>query len=378
MPERLRLIYADDADPGPLAAALSARFAVEPVALAAIETVADLAGPATLVDVDLSDPVTIRRLRGRLPRRGSAPRLIAVEPGVRAERIQAGILGASGFPTRPIDPARVIADLERELADERGEPALGRGVLPVDVAGQASILTAEEALADLFSACFCDGEPTQGLLEAAGTQVTRSIGEIGFAGWMDTVRRHHDGTYQHCLLVTGIAVGFGTGLGMSTLDVERLARAALAHDAGKARVPVAVLDKPGRLTEAERAVVRCHPEWGRALLRRNDHRIDPVVLDAVLHHHEMLDGSGYPHGLAGAEISDTTRVLTICDVYGALSERRAYKPPMKSAEILAILDDMATTGKVERALVRALGWIVSRERPPGAVSGASPRRFAAG
>ncbi|NLH79966.1 MAG: HD domain-containing protein, partial [Phyllobacteriaceae bacterium] len=220
------------------------------------------------------------------------------------------------------------------------------------------------------------GDADVGLLQEAGRQITRSIAEIGHAAWMDTVRRHHDGTYQHCLLVSGIAVGFATELGLPERDVERIARAALAHDAGKARVPVELLDKPGRLSDAEFTIVRCHPEWGWALLRAADRMADPAVLDAVLHHHEALDGSGYPHGLSGARISDLTRILTICDVYGALSERRAYKPAMPPAQIMEVLRDLAAKGKVEAALVRALGWIVSGEGGSGLAASRSRRRRA--
>lgn len=378
MPDRLRLIHAEDRDVRPLGAALTPRFAVETVAVTALDGVGDLAEPATLVDVDLSDPVTIRHLRDRLPRRGTAPRLIAVEPGRRSERIQASILGASAILRRPLDPERVWAELIGATGAGRLDVALGRGSVPDGAPGRASILVAETALADLFSACSGDGAATPGLVEAAGAEVTRSIGEVGFEGWMETVRRHHGGTYQHCLLTAGIAVGFGSRLGMTPSDVERLARAALVHDVGKARVPVALLDKPGALSEAEQAVVRCHPEWGWAFLRQSDPRTDPVILDAVLHHHEALDGSGYPHGLCGAAIADPTRVLTICDVYGALAERRAYRPPMETAEILTVLYRMVAEGKVERALVRALDWIVSGARPAGVVAGWTPRRLAVG
>ena len=135
---------------------------------------------------------------------------------------------------------------------------------------ELAIRAAEAVLADLFSACLGVGDVDVDLLQDAGRQIAGSIAEIGHEAWMDTVRRHHDGTYQHCLLVSGIAVGFGTELGLSGADVERLARAALGHDIGKARVPIALLDKPGKLTEAEFTIVRCHPEWGWALLRAAD------------------------------------------------------------------------------------------------------------
>ncbi len=365
MSDLVRLVSRADLDVSALRVALSRAFSVDEVTLADLGAVRDLAAAPVVFDVDLSDEATIAALRRHLPRRGDHPRFFAVEPDARAERIQAEVLGATGVVIRPYAPDDVVERLRRAYRTEELETALGRGRVRKEAPGAASILAAEDALTDLFTACLNDVRIDPDRLEEAGTLVSRSIGEIGFEAWMKTVRSHHDGTYQHCLLVTGIAVGFGTGLGMTNTDVERLARAALAHDAGKARVPVHLLDKPGRLTDAEFAVVKMHPEWGWAHLKKAGERVDAVVLDAVLHHHEALDGSGYPHGLKGSEIPDLTRVLTICDIYGALSERRAYKPPMPARQILEVLRDLATKGKVEGALVRALDWIVTGERPAG-------------
>ncbi len=80
-----------------------------------------------------------------------------------------------------------------------------------------------------------------------GSQITNSIAETGLSDWLATVRRHHEGTYQHCLLVTGITVDFGLSLGVGSADLERLYMAAMFHDIGKAKIPLAILDKPGRL-----------------------------------------------------------------------------------------------------------------------------------
>ena len=126
------------------------------------------------------------------------------------------------------------------------------------------------------------------------------------------------------------------------------------HDVGKAQVPVSLLDKPGRLADDEFAVMKKHPEYGFDFLARTDPDLDPSIVDAVVHHHEMLDGCGYPHGLTGDRIPDLTRIMTVCDIYGALAEKRAYKPPMETGEILRILGTLVDQGKLERALVRAL------------------------
>lgn len=378
MADLVNLLHDDDVDVAPLVAALSRRFSVETFALSDALDVTDLSNAATIVDVDLSSEITIRRLRARLSWRGVHPRLFAVDRTARTERIQAGVFGASGFLVRPLVPEDVLDEMLKAISAGRTAFGFGRGSTPLDAPGAQSILVAEETLADLFSACVAGADWDPHRLEASGAQVTRGIAEIGFEAWMDTVRRHHGGTYRHCLLVTGVAVGFGTELGMARDDVERLACAALAHDVGKIRVPTAVLDKPARLTAEEYELVKRHSEWGWWFLAGACRRADPAFLDAVLHHHEALDGSGYPHGLCGDRISDLTRVLTICDVYAALSEPRPYKEAMKPPQIMEVLNDMARGGKIEPALVRALDWIVSDGRPSGlSTAQPSPRRSSA-
>jgi HD-GYP domain-containing protein (c-di-GMP phosphodiesterase class II) len=145
---------------------------------------------------------------------------------------------------------------------------------------------------------------------------------------------------------------------MSRRDAVTLTTAGPLHDIGKAAVPVEILDKPGRLTEPEFEIIRCHPSRGHAYLKRQG-GLGSEVLAAVRSRHEYLDGSGYPDGLSGSAIGDITRILTICDVYGAMIERRSYKPPMASADALAVLDEMAAAGKLERPLVRAFHHAVA-------------------
>lgn len=376
MPERLFLLHDDQTDLGALAAALRGSFDVVTIHLDDDDGLAGLSAAPAVLDVDLSDGRIVKRLQKHLPRRGAHPRMMVVTQTARSEHIHAGVFGASELIHRPYVATTVAARVERALRLEGLEAAMGRGVVPSGAVGQGSILVAEEALGSLFAACLDGGAWDGAILAAAGSEITAAIRDVGFDAWMSTVRRHHDGTYQHCMLVTGIAVGFGTALGLSTQDVERLAEAGLAHDAGKARVPVEILDKPGRLSDEEFAVIRRHPEWGYDFLRGSDRRMDRDVLDVVLHHHEALDGTGYPHGLAGSNIGDMTRILTVCDIYGALSERRAYKPPMPKAQIMAILGDLAERGKIERALVRVLGRVVATEAAPRTLAGFTARRRA--
>jgi HD-GYP domain-containing protein (c-di-GMP phosphodiesterase class II) len=109
------------------------------------------------------------------------------------------------------------------------------------------------------------------------------------------------------------------------------------------------LEKPGPLDADELAVMRQHPLLGLEALKTVP-GLQPEMLDMVVHHHELLDGSGYPHGLQASEIPDLVRAMTIADIFGALIERRSYKPPMSGEAAYQILKDMGP--KLDRDLVR--------------------------
>ena len=123
------------------------------------------------------------------------------------------------------------------------------------------------AFASMFSNVR-DGRPLK-LVDAqqATSKIITRVGQDGLSTWLDEVRRYHEGTFQHCLLVTGIAVAFGLDVGFSGGDVSRLGMAATLHDIGKARIPLAILDKPGRLDPEEEEIIKRHPAIGYDLLK---------------------------------------------------------------------------------------------------------------
>jgi putative nucleotidyltransferase with HDIG domain len=188
------------------------------------------------------------------------------------------------------------------------------------------------------------------IVDDAVTSVMTALGDGEIRRWLEIVLTYDDATYQHCLLVTGLAAGFALDLQFSNGDQKRMVKGALLHDIGKARIPHAILNKPAALTEAEMAIMRTHPSLGYQILR-NQGDYDREVLDVVLQHHELLDGSGYPDGLAGAEIGDLVRLVTICDIYAALIERRPYRPAMEPLQAFKVLQQMEN--RLEGALVRA-------------------------
>jgi putative nucleotidyltransferase with HDIG domain len=211
-----------------------------------------------------------------------------------------------------------------------------------------AVETAATAIASMFTSVTL-GQPIDvDGTKQAGRQIADRITRHGLSEWLTTVRRHHEGTYQHCLLVSGVVIDFGLSLGVGRADLERLYTAAMFHDIGKAQIPLAILDKPGRLDAAERAMIETHPAAGYDFLKGHDN-ISPEVLDAVRHHHEYLDGSGYPDALCAESIGDIVRILTISDIFAALIEHRHYKPTMPRSEAYDILCGM--NGKLEKALV---------------------------
>lgn len=131
-------------------------------------------------------------------------------------------------------------------------------------------------------------------------------------------------TYLHSVAVCTLMVALARTLGLSETETREAGLAGLLHDMGKARIPLAVLNKPGRLTEAEFDLVKQHPGWGHALLQASS-GVPAMALDVCLHHHEKVDGSGYPKGLGAAQLSLHARMGAVCDVYDAITSSRPYK-----------------------------------------------------
>lgn len=270
-------------------------------------------------------------------------RVFLLDQTVHLDITQAYALGATLVLTGAVEPAKLISVLADGDDPDADLPA------STNDENEASSIGAT-AMASMFAAITNGTAIDVKGTKEAGRKIADHVAEKGLSDWLTTVRRHHEGTYQHCLLVTGVAVDFGLSLGLAKRDMERLYSAAMFHDIGKATIPLTILDKPGRLDPQERAMIETHPALGYDALRDNED-ISPEILDAVRHHHEYLDGSGYPDALCAGNISDVVRILTIADIFSALIEDRRYKPPMPSEKAYDILCDMQ--GKLEKALVVA-------------------------
>jgi putative nucleotidyltransferase with HDIG domain len=133
-----------------------------------------------------------------------------------------------------------------------------------------------------------------------------------------------DYTYMHSVAVCGLMVALARHMGLPDDQAREAGLAGLLHDVGKMQMPLDVLNKPGSLTDAEFAIMRTHPERGLEMLR-DGAKVTATALDVCLHHHEKIDGTGYPHKLAGDQISLMARMGAVCDVYDAITSTRPYK-----------------------------------------------------
>jgi len=303
--------------------------------------------PRMLVDVDLSPRHKDRivQLREWLLRRPPDAKVIfATERKSHLAEAQAFAIGATGTVSHPIDAKAVVAALWGEFSSLGGDPE----DFPAGKKMPAVTKTVD-AMQNIFASASLGTAIDAKQLNTASTAVVDQIEAQGLQAWIDIVRMHHSQTYQHCLLVTGVVAAFAQHLGFSSADRNRLSTAGMVHDVGKARIPVAILEKPGPLDKDELATMRKHPEHGLAILASAP-SLAPEMLDIVVHHHEYLDGSGYPHGLRASEISDLVRIMTISDVFGALLEKRSYKPPLSAEQAYQILLDMGP--KLDKDLVR--------------------------
>jgi len=283
-------------------------------------------------DVEALTSEAIVRLRRTLAQlRGEGvPYLFLVHGNAARSEAQAQVLGA----TATAGVSEMLGALER--LQGASIPAIAR--------------TRAAEARQFFQHALFSGQPITPAVADAGTElVVRAVSDTGIYDWVRAVQQFDDATHQHCLLVAALAAAFSGALGLRPTDRHRLTQAALLHDVGKIHVPIEILNKPGQLTHSETAIMRTHPERGHAMLVGAG--FDDGLLTAVLYHHEMIDGTGYPDGLRGWEIPDFVRLVTVCDVYGALIERRPYRAPIVGQKAYDILQGMA--GQLDEDLIRA-------------------------
>jgi putative nucleotidyltransferase with HDIG domain len=191
------------------------------------------------------------------------------------------------------------------------------------------------------------------LVEDISDSVARHPGAIISLARLKTA---DDYTYMHSVAVCAMMVALSRQLGLDEAQTRSCGMAGLLHDLGKVAMPIEVLNKPGKLTDAEFDIMKTHPTEGFKMLKASPN-VDAVALEVVLHHHEKMDGSGYPEHLKGEQISLYARMGAVCDVYDAITSNRPYKTGWDPAESLRKMAEWKGhfDPKVFQAFVKSMG-----------------------
>ena len=166
-----------------------------------------------------------------------------------------------------------------------------------------------------------------------------------------------DYTYMHSVAVCALMIALGRNMGLDEAIIKPLGMAGLLHDIGKMKIPDEVLNKPGKLTDEEFEVAKSHPLSGWEMLK-DAPEVDDIALDVCLHHHERVDGSGYPEKLCGDTMSLYAKMGAVCDVYDAITSDRVYKKgwsPADSIRKMATWKNSHFDGVVFDNFVKVIG-----------------------
>jgi hypothetical protein len=199
-----------------------------------------------------------------------------------------------------------------------------------------------------------DSDSVMPLVEEISSSVARNPGALISIARLKTA---DDYTYMHSVAVCGLMIALARQLDLSEADTREAGMAGLLHDVGKMAIPIEVLNKPGKLTDDEFVQVKGHPQAGHAMLLGGK-GVSEIALDVCLHHHEKVDGSGYPHKLAGDNISLFAKMGAVCDVYDAITSNRPYKAgwdPAESIKKMAAWSKGHFDDRVFQAFVKSVG-----------------------
>ncbi len=216
----------------------------------------------------------------------------------------------------------------------------------------------KEAVASMFSEArmgqSISTAGAQRMVEEISDSITRNPGALISLARLKTA---DDYTYMHSVAVCALMIALGRQLEIDEKLTRALGVAGLLHDLGKAVMPMEVLNKPGKLTDAEFDIIKTHPQRGYDMLVEGA-GVDAITLDVCLHHHEKMDGSGYPKGLRGDAISLYAKMGAVCDVYDAITSNRPYKLGWDPAQSLGKMAEWCKghfDPAVFQAFVRSLG-----------------------
>lgn len=175
--------------------------------------------------------------------------------------------------------------------------------------------------------------------------------------WLSRLRNRHEYTAEHCLNVGILAIALGRHLGLEEPALETLGLCGMLHDVGKMQIDHKILNKPGRLTEEEFAVIKTHCEMGKKILEE-DPDLPKEAIEAAWGHHERIDGTGYPRGSKAGSLNIYTRIISIVDTYDAITTNRSYdnsRPATEAIKILFSCRDSQFDGWLVEEFIACLG-----------------------
>ncbi len=230
------------------------------------------------------------------------------------------------------------ADIEitAMLADaEKFDKEIEKTVLAQEMDRAAKIVAkAGEAVTSMFQEArmgkALDANDALPLVEEISNSVLRNPGALIS---LARLKNKDNYTYMHSVAVCALMVALARQLGLDEASTRKAGMAGLLHDVGKMAIPDEILDKPGKLTDEEFDIIKSHPVEGHKMLLEGS-GVDEVALDVCLHHHEKMDGRGYPDKLTAKDISIYAKMGAVCDVYDAITSNRPYKNGWDPAESL--------------------------------------------
>jgi putative nucleotidyltransferase with HDIG domain len=176
-----------------------------------------------------------------------------------------------------------------------------------------------------------------GLFQSANELMADTTNTYQLMEILTNIRYFDDSTYAHSLNVAMLANIFGRWMHYGDDDLKLLTVAGMLHDIGKILIPPEIIKKPAKLTNEEFEIIKQHPQKGYDLLISRN--VDVRIAQAALMHHEKCDGSGYPLGVKGDKISDLAKIMTIIDIYEALTANRCYRDGICPFEVIRMYED---------------------------------------
>ncbi|MGL6069888.1 HD-GYP domain-containing protein [Craterilacuibacter sp.] len=264
-----------------------------------------------------------------------------------------------------VSHAPTVNEVKKQLESEiiafaEQEQPLPRAVEAGEELGQARLIheQANQLIFDIMQDVRLGQQVELEKMEPAVARMTQSIlRNNGALLSLCRIKNKDDYTFRHSVSVGALMVSFCNAMGMDKQTIHLAGIGGMLHDIGKMKIPDAILNKPGKLTEDEFGIIKCHVVESEQILQAT-HGISELSILVASQHHERHDGSGYPAGLKGAEISELGQMAAIVDVYDALTSDRCYHKGMPPTDALRKIYEWSKfhfNPKLVQAFMRCIG-----------------------